>query len=109
MTFYTVEAAGLRGYSFISAENATSRGGAQLDQIHAASLKDPLYMMAGETGGQAILGTNNFAPMLDRVVDDFQSYYSLGFQPAGVLGRYHHIEVVVPGRRDLVIRPPRGF
>lgn len=109
VTFYSLEAAGLRAYSFISAENATSRGGAQIDQVYSASLKDSLYMMAGETGGQAIIGTNNLTPMLDRVADDFRSYYSLGIQPAGVLGRYHHIDVEVVGRGDLIVRHREGF
>lgn len=109
VTFYSVEAAGLQAYSFISAENATSRGGAQIDSVYSASQKDSLYMMAGETGGQAIVGTNNLTPMLDRVVDDFRSYYSLGIQPVGVLGRYHHLEVEVVGRKDLVVRHREGF
>ena len=109
VTFYTIEAAGLRAYTFIDVENATSRGGAQLDQIYFASLKDPLYFLANETGGQAIVGTNNFQPMLDRLADDFYSYYSLGFQLGGIQGRYHDIDVKVKGRKDLVIRHREGF
>ncbi len=109
ITFYTIEAAGLRAYTFNDVENATSRGGAQIDQIYFSSLKDPLYMLAGETGGQAIIGTNNFQPMLDRLADDFSTYYSLGFQLGGVFGRYHNIEVRVKDRKGLNIRHREGF
>lgn len=109
VTFYTIEAAGLRAYTFIDVENATSRGGAQIDQIYFSSLKDPLYFLANETGGQAIVGTNNFQPMLERLADDFYSYYSLGFQLGGIYGRYHDIEVRVKGRKDLIIRHREGF
>lgn len=109
ITFYTIEAAGLRTYTFTDVENATSRGGAQVDQIFFSSLKDPLYFMASETGGQAIIGTNNFQPMLDRLADDFRSYYSLGFQLGGVYGRYHDIEVKVKNRKGLIVRHREGF
>lgn len=109
ITFYTIEAAGLRAYTFNDVENATTRGGAQIDQIYFSSLKDPLYFMATATGGQAIVGTNNFEPMLNRLADDFRSYYSLGFQLGGVYGRYHDIEVKVKNRKGLIIRHREGF
>jgi len=95
VTFYTVDASGLRTYSYMDASNHTAGGGAQIDQTHFANIQGSLRFMAEETGGFSIINTNNFTPMLDRMAEDFTNYYSLGFQPAssGVAGRYHNIKV----------------
>ena len=94
VTFYTLEAAGLRTYSYMEAQNATAGGGAFIDQVHFSNLQNSLMFMANETGGQVIMNTNNFGPMLDRVANDFRTYYSLGITPGSAKsGRYHRIKV----------------
>lgn len=95
VTFYTVDASGLRTYSYMDASNHTAGGGAQIDQTHFANVQSSIRFMAEETGGFSIINTNNFTPLLDRMAEDFTNYYSLGFQPntSGVAGRYHTIKV----------------
>lgn len=95
VTFYTVDASGLRTYSYMDASNHTAGGGAQIDQTHFSNIQSSIRFMAEETGGFSIINTNNFTPLLDRMAEDFTNYYSLGFQPntSGVAGRYHTIKV----------------
>jgi VWFA-related protein len=110
VTFYTLEAAGLRTYSFMDASNSSVGGGSRIDQIHFSNIQSTLRMMAQETGGQALLNTNNFQPLLDHVAEDFDTYYSLGFSPSGAeSGRYNRIEVKVKGRKGLVVRTRDGY
>ncbi len=109
VTFYALEAAGLRTYSYIDASNFQANGGPLIDQIHFANLQQSLQFMAQQTGGMAILNTNNFGPMLDRVADDFANYYSLGFSSSSTAGRYHEIEVKVQGNRDYKARIRDGY
>lgn len=109
VTFYTLEAAGLRTYSYIDASNFQANGGALIDQVHFSNLQQSLQFMAEETGGMAILNTNNFGPPLDRVADDFSTYYSLGFSSSSSSGRYHSIKIKIKGRNDFKVRIRDGY
>ncbi|MEM1177265.1 MAG: VWA domain-containing protein [Acidobacteriota bacterium] len=112
VTFYTVDAAGLRSYSFMDASNATAGGGAQIDQVHFTNLQSPLLFLAEETGGFAMINTNNFNKGLNKMAEDFDTYYSLGFLPAGgeKVGRYHRIKVKLKNeRRGVRIRHREGY
>lgn len=110
VTFYTLDAAGLRTYSYMDASNASIGGGSKIDQVHFSNIQSSLRMLAQETGGMVLLNTNNFQPLLDRVAEDFDTYYSLGFQPATTeSGRYHRFDVNVKGRKGLVVRTRDGY
>ena len=110
VTFYTLDAAGLRSYTYSDASNGSLSGNANIDQAHFDNLQQPLRLMAAETGGLAILGTNDFTTPLNRVADDFDSYYSLGFSSAGVEGRYHDVKVRLKDRRKGVqLRHREGY
>jgi VWFA-related protein len=59
-----------------------------------ASNRESLQLLADETGGRAILDANNFLPDLNRMRQDAESFYSLGYTPAHHGdGREHKIEV----------------
>ncbi|MCP3937883.1 MAG: hypothetical protein GY708_21250, partial [Actinomycetia bacterium] len=60
VTFYTLEAAGLRTYSYMDASNASIGGGSRIDQIHFTNIQSTLRLMAHETGGMVLVNTNNF-------------------------------------------------
>ncbi|HEX2253809.1 MAG TPA: VWA domain-containing protein [Thermoanaerobaculia bacterium] len=110
VTFYTLDAAGLRVNSAFSAEHSAGMTGVLVESSFNTNLQAPLRYIADTTGGVAIVNTNSVLPALERVGADFNSYYSLGFRPAtGGMGRYHRIEVVVKGRRDLVVRHREGY
>lgn len=111
VTFYTVDAGGLRTYSFMDASNQSANGGAQIDQVHFANMQSPLLFMAHETGGFAVINTNNFTPGLEKMAGDFNTYYSLGFVPGtSEQGRYHKIKVKLKDKpKGVKIRYREGF
>lgn len=110
VTFYTIDAAGLRTYTYMDASNQTAGGGANIDQIHFSNMQNTLRFLADETGGIAMLNTNNFLPMMERMAEDFESYYSLGFPAVGRAGRYHNIRVKLKDeRKGVKLRHREGF
>lgn len=112
VTFYTLDAGGLRGMEFGGAEYGgfvDPRLRRTLDSIVAENLQAPLRLMALETGGQAIVNLNDVLPALQRAALDFRSFYSLGIPSTGVDGgRYHEIEVKLRERRKNVLLRHRG-
>ena len=116
VTFYTLEAAGLRSHASLSAEYGGSGGGQlsdgsriEVDVVNVSNRQEPLQLIAVDTGGISAFNTNNLAGALDNMAGDFRSYYSLGYAPRhGGDGRYHDIEVKVK-RRGLRVRHRAGY
>jgi VWFA-related protein len=109
VTYYTIDAAGLRTYESTSAENQTAGQGVYIDQIQISNVQAPLQMLAEKTGGVAVLNQNVVMPALERIADDFGSYYSLGYQPPHYGdGRYYKIDVKVKGK-GLQVRHREGY
>lgn len=110
VSFYTLDAEGLRTYQSFDAQNRTAGAGTFIDQTHFRNLQSSLQLMAEETGGLAMINTNDFTHQLERMAEDLDSYYSLGFSPASTgSGRFHRIKVRVKGRKDLIVRSRQGF
>lgn len=111
VTFYTIDAAGLRVYSSISAENQTAGQGVYVDSIQISNLQAPLQMLAEKTGGVAIINSNQVAPHLEKLAQDFGTYYSLGYTPAHYGdGRYYKIEVKLKQKqKGLLVRHREGY
>jgi VWFA-related protein len=111
VTFYTIDAAGLRTYSSLAADKAGSAGnqGVFLDSIQISNVQTTLQMIARETGGIALMNTNDAGPGLKRIAEDFGTYYSLGYSPthAGD-GRFYKIDVKVK-RKGLQVRHREGY
>src|SRR6185295_8344705 len=115
ITFYTIDAAGLRVYESNTAENQgpgpKSPGLSQLvDSVRFSNLQSTLQMMAEKTGGLAIINTNVITPQLERIARDLNTYYSLGYTPPHYGdGRYYKIDVKVKNRKDMVVRHREGY
>jgi VWFA-related protein len=110
VTFYTIDAGGLRTLTAASAEQQSAGASAFVDSQNTHNLQAPLRMLADETGGRAILNTNDVGPALRDLSRDLRTYYSLGYQPAHAGdGRFHRIEVKVKGRRGLQVRHRAGY
>jgi len=62
-----------------------------------ARAADSLYRLANDTGGRAILNTNNFELGLREVVEDASTYYLIGYSPTRTEddGKFHKISVKV--------------
>lgn len=112
ITFYTIDAAGLRTYSSVTAENATGGSpgqGIYVDSVQISNLQSPLQMIAERTGGIAVINSNIVTPQLDKIANDFNSYYSLGYTPTHYGdGRYHKIEIKLK-RKGLRARHRDGY
>jgi VWFA-related protein len=69
-----------------------------------------LYALAEETGGFALLKSNDVAPVFDRIVSDNSRYYLLGYSasPATGSAKYRRIEVQV-NRPDIRVRARPGY
>lgn len=109
ITFYTIDAGGLRVSTSVSAENARPTASGFVDSVYFSNLQGSLQLMAERTGGKAIYNTNDPTKGLAQVADDFRNYYSLGYSPAhSGDGRYHDIQVKTK-RKDLVVRHRDGY
>lgn len=69
-----------------------------------------LRMVAEDTGGRAVVGTNNLTPRYQEIVRDNSVYYVLGYTPATVRrdGKFHDITVRVK-RPGLKVRARKGY
>ncbi len=109
ISFYTLDAGGLRISSAASAEDREPGASSFIDSVYWSNLQQSIQMMADRTGGISIVNTNNPAVGLTRIAGDFKNYYSLGYSPAHAGdGRYHKIEVKTK-RKDLVVRFRDGY
>lgn len=109
VSFYTIDAGGLRISTSVSAEEMRPGASAFVDSIYFSNLQGSIQMMAERTGGTAIINTNNPAKGLEVIAEDFRSYYSLGYSPvhAGD-GRYHKVEVKAKNK-EWVVRHRDGY
>jgi VWFA-related protein len=71
---------------------------------------DVLRRIAGETGGRAILNTNDPENQLKGVVQDASAYYLVGYTPTRTKndGKFHKIDVKVK-RRGAKVDARRGY
>lgn len=97
VSFYAIDAAGLRVSSTTSADTTglTTPGMSSfVDSVYTTNLQASLQFMAERTGGKAIINTNRWDKPLAKLAQDFKTYYSLGYIPShSGDGRYHRITV----------------
>ena len=79
ITMYTVHAAGLTGGTEMSAEHAQPIS-TQVSQAASSNSTESMQLMAQMTGGLASVQTNNFKLAFDKIQQDLESYYSLGYR-----------------------------
>jgi VWFA-related protein len=78
---------------------------ATFSQRKSNALQDFLVSTATNTGGRAIVNTNEFGPAIGEIFEENKSYYLLAFEPANPAadGKLHKIAVKVD-RPDVDIR-----
>ncbi|MGC8917117.1 MAG: VWA domain-containing protein [Thermoanaerobaculum sp.] len=109
ITLYTIDARGLESELGIEAENRAPRS-TLAASIARSNYQDSLVYMAEQTGGIAIVNTNDVAPGLEKIATDFETYYSLGYRlvPSGE-DRIHRIEVKVKNHPEYQLSYRRTF
>jgi VWFA-related protein len=104
VTLYPMHAAGAWGDTTpISAENLGME--TQMPTRTANPMNNSyltMQLLARDTGGAALLGSNNFKLAFETVVNDLTTYYSLGFS-----GSSERKDVVRP--LSIKLKNPRGF
>ncbi|MCS7182611.1 MAG: VWA domain-containing protein [Thermoanaerobaculum sp.] len=109
ITVYTIDARGLESDLGIEAEHRVPRS-TLAASIGRANYQDSLIYMADQTGGLAIVNTNDVGPGLEKIATDFETYYSLGYRliPTGE-DRVHRIEVKVKNHPQYELSYRRTF
>ncbi|MFY9551512.1 MAG: VWA domain-containing protein [Thermoanaerobaculia bacterium] len=109
ITFYTIDANGL------SAEGQTASSDDPLESRSRVSFQarqdrqNGLQELAVETGGIALLNTNDFQRGLSRVYEAVSTYYSVGVNLSQVpTGKYEKVSVEV-ARPGVTVRARKGF
>ena len=109
VTFYTIDARGLGAELGTEAENRVARStlGAS---IARTNYQDSLVYMAEQTGGFAIINSNDVAAGFERIAADLGTYYSLGYRlvPSGQ-DRSHVVTVKVKGHPDYRLTYQKRF
>ena len=101
ISLYPINARGLEAAVLTADKGAgwdTYSKGSGMMRATSRVQNDALKLMADETGGVSILNTNAIAAGLEKIKDDLQFYYSLGYvSPDKAEGKYHSIEVKLVG------------
>ncbi len=98
--FFAIDARGVQGFDEGVENSAAS---SRLDSsLIRANLHGPIQLLADETGGQAIIDTNDMGIAFAKLDEHLSTYYSLGFRSEGS-GREDDINVNVK-RRGLTVR-----
>jgi len=114
ITLYPINARGLEtGILGADSERGWSTAkGSGMVKSGSRAHSDALRMMAQDTGGVAILETNNFDAGLTRIKDDLHFYYSLGYRSLYQGdNKYHAIKVKLAGlpKTNYNVRVRSGF
>ena len=109
VSFYTVDARGLQGEGTTASNDdpLASRPGVAF--IAREDSQAGLRSMAYETGGLALVNSNDFERGLTRIYQDTSTYYSVGVNLSSLPGtgyRDIRVEVTRPG---LTVRARRGY
>ncbi len=114
ISLYPINAQGLESM-ILSADkeegwNIHSRGSGMVKPGSRVK-NEALKLMARETGGLAILNTNDIESGLERIQDDIQFYYSLGYvSPQREDNKYHSIKVELVGLKEKYdVRVRQGY
>jgi len=109
ISFCTFGVGGLENPTVASAELGTQQD-AMSASLGMQNYLDSLRFMADNTGGIAVLNTNDFTEGLEKVAQDFFTYYSLGYtlHQSG-LDKVHKIEVELPSHPEYRVRYRKRF
>jgi hypothetical protein len=109
ITFYTVDARGLEaeGVSASNDDPLVSRPGVSF--LARQDSQTGLVELARQTGGLALLNSNDFRKGLERVYQDTSAYYSLGVTLSKLPAVGYQKVLVDVNRPGVTVRTRRGF
>jgi len=112
ISLFSVDASGLDAPSGIDAEFSLPPdiwGNSGI--ASKANMTDGMRLLAEQTGGSALIDSNDLAGGLGRIYDELTNYYQLGLKlPEGEkIDKYRDVEVSVPGRKGIRIHARHGY
>lgn len=114
ISLYPINAQGLESV-LLSADKKDGWGirarGAGMMRVGSRYQNDALAMMAKDTGGVAILNTNDIETGLEKIKNDLMFYYTLGYKSLYQDdNKFHSINVKLVGvKEDYNVRVRQGF
>jgi VWFA-related protein len=108
ITFYTIDARGLEGEGVSASNDDPLLGRPGVSFLAREDSQQGLVTLARETGGLALLNSNDFGKGLARVYQDVSVYYSIGVTLSKLPAGYQQVRVVV-SRPGVTVRTRRGY
>ncbi|HKD11830.1 MAG TPA: VWA domain-containing protein [Thermoanaerobaculia bacterium] len=109
ITFYTVDARGLTAEGTTASADDPLLVRPSVAFFARTSTQAPLLELATQTGGLALLNSNDFARGISQVYQDTSTYYSIGVTLSKVPGSgYRNVKVEV-ARPGLTVRTRHGY
>jgi VWFA-related protein len=115
VVIYSLDAEGLRT-GMPDASDSTFDPSGRLSMTNfgeGSQLQAPLFTLAGDTGGRALVNTNALGNAVARALKETSLYYLLAWRPdvtaEGGEPKYRRVEVAVRGRPELRVLVKRGF
>lgn len=113
VTFYPIDAAGLAGEMETIAADSLRGEFMTPTMSHIGGREahlETLRQIAAQTGGTALVASNNFKLALDTIANDLQSYYSIGYRATGAKqDTVRSIQVRLRNKRGLQVRTRQAF
>jgi VWFA-related protein len=113
VVIYSVDARGLTA-AFADASTWVPETESHVDttSIDASVPHQVMRTLAADTGGRAILNSNNLDQRIAKVFDETSRYYLLAWRPEAAepgKPRFHQLKVSIKGRPELTVLSRRGF
>ena len=110
VTLYSIDARGLVSGTRDNTQENSMGFSSSLDYFGAHSHQEALGALAGETGGLAFVGTQNFTESFSKMIEDLNQQYLLCYRAPEHkdLGKFHKIEVVSK-RQGINLRYRKGY
>ena len=116
VVIYSIDARGLTTDSMLDASSGGNFDPSGLVQSRMSSertfMQEPLHALAADTGGRALLNSNDLTGGLARALDETSRYYLLAWRPENDAQRasnFSKIKVTIAGRPDLKVQLRRGY
>jgi len=110
---YALDARGLVSMTDVSNNRPDPEGHLSRSNIgELAASQDPLFALAEDTGGRALLNSDELKGAVTRALKETSNYYLLAWRPSDEEQKtktYKRIEVSVVGHPELVVKLPKGY
>ena len=109
ITFYTLDARGLDSARGSTATDSALLASSGVSFLARQDSQEGLVALARETGGIALLSSNDVATGVSRVYEDTSTYYSIGVTLAKIPASGHQAVRVDVNRPGVTVRARRGY